>query len=551
MKSNKEKSKIYWSATIPLIILYAVVSVGTFVYVLLSIISSASNDVLKLIASLICLGVFCVSTFFAFFMSTREFLINFIFICKRKKLLAQHKKILETTLPEIPKVVLLYCIYNEFCVEAITTSMKQNYSNYELVILDDSNKPEVKKIVDEFAAKNNVRVIRRDNRQGFKAGALNNYLKNHQEEYDYIVVLDSDEKLPQNYIENSLKYFYNNKNLAALQSAHTAYKPQNLFQYFEGMFVKTDTLITMPSKLEFGFALLMGHGMMVSKKALVDVDFFPELIVEDFALTLKLLEKGYQVEYSPLIVCEEEYPPNYIIDKKRRLRWIEGEIEAQNKMKDCYKSKNLPAYLRFDFQITQFGNYKLPFFAVLFAVSNLVLAILGTNIFVLMPYFAILLALNTIFPFIKDLPLYLFTKECWKLPFYWILNTLIFVSYQPYMIFRVIRVWLGKKPFFNVTQKGKQKVIWLALLKEMIVPVVFIGMVAVLTYFAFSTIIPAMTFIATAVALPFIILCANIEINKKSKKVKMCGDNIIVFKPKHKNEASSKKIQEEITVNDV
>ncbi len=361
-------------------------------------------------------------------------------------------------------------------------------------------------------------------------------------------MLDSDEKIPENFIEDSLKYFFYNEKLGALQCVHTAQKPRNLFQFFGEVFVKTDSFIALPSKLEFGFSALIGHGMMISKRAIADVGFFPECIVEDYALSLKLFERGYQIDYSPLIVCEEEFPPNYIIAKKRRLRWHEGDVEVQRNMKDCYKSKNLPAFLRFDFQIAQIGNYKIPFIIFLFTISNLVLAILGTNIFSVMPYLGILFAFNTIFPFVKDLPLFLFTKECWKLPIYWISFTLVFASYLPYMMLRVTRAWFGKKPVFNVTQKGKQRVFWVALLREMIIPVIFIGLIALLTYFAFSTITPSITFVATGIALPFIILCANIELKQKSKKVKMCSDNIIVFEPK--KDTSAEKISENLKISD-
>lgn len=58
--------------------------------------------------------------------------------------------------------------------------------------MDDSKSNEYIKRVDEFVKEYGLRVVRRENKEGFKVGNLNNYLKNN-DDYDYFVVLDSDE----------------------------------------------------------------------------------------------------------------------------------------------------------------------------------------------------------------------------------------------------------------------------------------------------------------------------------------------------------------------
>lgn len=42
----------------------------------------------------------------------------------------------------VPKVVLVYCTYNDFNAASLSASMEQRYPHYEVVILDDSTKPE-------------------------------------------------------------------------------------------------------------------------------------------------------------------------------------------------------------------------------------------------------------------------------------------------------------------------------------------------------------------------------------------------------------------------
>ena len=78
---------------------------------------------------------------------------------------------------EKPRVLLLYCTCNDFNAEALETCMRQRYDHFHTVILDDSKDEEYKRKIDEFAQTHDVTVVRRENRVGFKAGNLNNYLQ--------------------------------------------------------------------------------------------------------------------------------------------------------------------------------------------------------------------------------------------------------------------------------------------------------------------------------------------------------------------------------------
>ena len=103
-----------------------------------------------------------------------------------------------------PRFLLLYCTCNDFNAEALESCMRQRYKNFRTVILDDSSDEEYKARIDKFAAEHGAEVIRRKERKGYKAGNLNNYLCGRTD-YDYFVVLDSDEVIPENYIQGVLK----------------------------------------------------------------------------------------------------------------------------------------------------------------------------------------------------------------------------------------------------------------------------------------------------------------------------------------------------------
>src|SRR2546428_1013201 len=50
------------------------------------------------------------------------------------------------------------------------------------------------------------RLLRRPNREAFKAGAINNWLRAYGSEYDYLVLLDADSALPPDWVGHALRY---------------------------------------------------------------------------------------------------------------------------------------------------------------------------------------------------------------------------------------------------------------------------------------------------------------------------------------------------------
>lgn len=513
------RGKMYWFGILPITLCILVGILYTLVTSILDITNLIEANLVKFIVIVLLLVLDLICVFGIIIGGARDciFQISYLFI--RKKEVKRHKRILSMKLESSPKVVMLYCTCNDLDENAIEVSLKQNYDNFEFIILDDSSKPEYLKRVDAIAEKHNLRVIRRENRKGFKAGNLNNYLKNNQDEYDYIVVLDSDERLPSNYITDTLKYFIDNEKLAAVQAAHRAIKGNNVFQRLMAMNIKSETQYSYPAKCKYGFCTLMGHGMTISKKALQDVGFFPELVVEDLALTVLLNEKGYEIEFSPIIVCGEEFPSNYIITKKRQLRWQEGAIEVRKKLKKQIHSKDLSFYIKRDFQMHLVQSYRTVIFTTFFLILSLGLALLGFDFFYYFKYLNIVTLILSIVPLLKDIFTYLPTKEFWKLPFYLLLNAMVYSSYLPAMFVRVVWTELGKEPFFLVTAKGQHNVVVWQIIKHSILPFVFVSVIAVMTYFAYHSLAPSLTLIVAGVLSPILIILANIEFKEKKIKI--------------------------------
>src|SRR5687768_11660205 len=57
------------------------------------------------------------------------------------------------------KVVMVYCTCNDFNAESLLACMNQNYPRHEVVILDDSKKPEYIAEIDAFAKEYGIKVV--------------------------------------------------------------------------------------------------------------------------------------------------------------------------------------------------------------------------------------------------------------------------------------------------------------------------------------------------------------------------------------------------------
>jgi len=94
-----------------------------------------------------------------------------------------------------PKVAVFVPVFNEKpeIVEAIiATATRIDYNNFEIFLLDDSTDDEIHRKLIELATKFNINYIHRENRRGYKAGAINDAIKNLEKDVKYLLILDAD-----------------------------------------------------------------------------------------------------------------------------------------------------------------------------------------------------------------------------------------------------------------------------------------------------------------------------------------------------------------------
>lgn len=347
------------------------------------------------------------------------------------------------------KVVMVYCTYNDFNAESLAACMHQDYPKHKVVILDDSSDEAYKQQVDEFAALHQLKVVRRADRQGFKAGNLNNYLQGA--DYDFFVILDSDEIIPPNFITRCLDYFAYYPNAGIVQANHVATRNRNKFMRLFALGVDSHWPTYQAMKHYFGFLSLLGHGAMVRRECYFAAKGFPQLVAEDLCLSIEARTRGYYTAFAHDIVCEEEYPISYLAFKKRHSKWTQGNMEFIKKYTWFIVRSKMTWFEKLDIILFTYSLPLSAFFALYVVINVILLPILGYHmvypLWMLGPTIAFLIA-----PMLNDIIFYIRKIQFRQLLWYLAHSMLLYGS----MLFTSLRASIKStfgKSVFLVTPK--------------------------------------------------------------------------------------------------
>jgi cellulose synthase/poly-beta-1,6-N-acetylglucosamine synthase-like glycosyltransferase len=144
---------------------------------------------------------------------------------------------------------------------------------------------------------------------------------------NYILVLDGDGLLTNDFLENALPLF--EENYAAVQGRYIA--SNRSFNFVTKMLALEGDLWSaafMTFRSYLGRRCpLGGTGYIVRKDILAEVGMFANHLVDDYELTFRLLRNGYRIAYAPLSISYEERPPTLEFMLRQRARWGRGFID--------------------------------------------------------------------------------------------------------------------------------------------------------------------------------------------------------------------------------
>ena len=396
----------------------------------------------------------------------KDFVYVIWYYISRRRLEKSYLPVLETNVDDVTsKVAFVYCTCNDFDGKSLLACMGQSYKYADFIILDDSYTAEYIKQVDEFAKKYNVKVVRRKDRKGFKAGNLNNFLMSEEAElagYEYFAILDSDEIIPADFVKRCLKYFRYYSNVGIVQGSHVATRNRNFFMKLFHIGVNSHWNTYQTMKHRYGFSSLLGHGAMVSMQCYRAAGGFPEMVAEDLCLSITARGSGYVVAYAPDIVCEEEYPIDYAAFKKRHSKWTQGNMEFIKRFTGKIVRSKMKWYEKLDIALFTYNLPLTAIFALFIVVNIIIFPLMHVDIGGAYPLWMLIpTVIFFVSPMLNDIFFWLGRLNFLRLVFYCLCEIVLYGSMFFITFVSSLFGLFGKKAVFVVTPKRSHKVTFL------------------------------------------------------------------------------------------
>lgn len=514
-KSQIKKSPALY---IVMIILWAVLAVFLWInfvpkFITVPYVDGADITAVKQVLAIILLVLNAVFITYFWLNGVKDFLYVIWYWLFKNRLHKKYIPIIETDVSAADdRVILVYCTCNDFDGASLKKSMAQNYSNFKTVILDDSSEERYKEEINAFAKKNGVEVIRRADRSGFKAGNINNYLLSEEvkNSYDYAVILDSDEILPPDFIRECLKYFYSQSNVGIVQANHISTRNRNLFMRLFHIGVNSHWPTYQTLKHFYGFSTMLGHGAMIKRECYQAAGGFPPLVAEDLCLSIQARKFGYFVAFAPNVVCEEEYPVDYVAFKKRHSKWTQGNLEFIKKFTGKIFKSDMRWYEKADIVLFTYNLPLTAIFAFFIFLNLLITPLLGVN---LGKVYALWMIIPTVIfffsPMLNDVITWVFKLNPLRFIAYFFSVIVLYGSMLTTSLVSALLGMFGKKAQFIVTPKRSQKVsLWFAL-KFQWKELAFSTLLLVISLIFSKSVFPVILIIATGYLSVILPLFAN------------------------------------------
>ncbi|WP_017319166.1 glycosyltransferase family 2 protein [Mastigocladopsis repens] len=230
----------------------------------------------------------------------------------------------------VPSVDILIPTYNEpafILRRTIIGCQALEYANKKIYLLDDTRRPEIKKLALKLGCEY---VIRPDNRYA-KAGNLNYAIA--KTDGEFIVVFDADFVPTKNFLTRTVGFFQDQK-VALVQTPQSFYNAdpvarnlglENILTADEEVFYRQTQTI----KDGAGSVVCCGTSFVVRRSALLTAGgFVTESLSEDYFTGIRLSAKGYRLLYLNEKLSAGLAADNIAAYATQRFRWARGTLQA-------------------------------------------------------------------------------------------------------------------------------------------------------------------------------------------------------------------------------
>ena len=234
---------------------------------------------------------------------------------------------------DLPRVTVQIPTYNErAALNCARCCLDFDYPPEKLQILigDDSNRPEISAEIDGFARDNpRVRVCRRGGNAGYKPGNLNHMLG--ETTGDYILVLDSDFLPGRDFLRRLAAPAARDPSLAGVQASwRVANARQNYSTLMGAGIVNVIHVVILPLlRRTAKTGMFCGSAELVRKDLLVaQGGWTVGALTEDVDYSLRTMARGARIEFLEDLFCPCETPHTPKDLFRQQMRWAYGVMRA-------------------------------------------------------------------------------------------------------------------------------------------------------------------------------------------------------------------------------
>ena len=284
--------------------------------------------------------------------------------------------IVPPSLKTYPHVTVQAPMYNEKFVAAriidSIAAFEYPKDKLQIQVIDDSTDESIEIAAQRVAHYKSLGYdivhVRRQNRQGYKAGALADAMPAVKGEF--IAIFDADFIPNSDFLMKTLPYFSNEK-IGLVQTRWTYLNtPRNILTRLQSIMLDAHFGIEQITRYGMGaFFNFNGTAGIWRKDAITDAGGWrSDTLTEDTDLSYRAQMKGWQFIYRPEIHCPSEIPEDMGSFKIQQHRWAKGAIEVMKKLLPAIWKANIPQKTKIEatFHLTGNLSYLLMFIDSLF-----------------------------------------------------------------------------------------------------------------------------------------------------------------------------------------
>ena len=238
-----------------------------------------------------------------------------------------------------PFVSIIIPVFNEAKIieRSVKSLLKLDYPNYEIIIVNDGSTDNTKEVAEALigfskGVHKEVKISLINKPNGGKPSALNLGIKMSNAEF--ILCMDGDSLLTPSSLKMAVRHFVNPEigavagNVKVLNRGKFFTDLQAL-EYLEGLNMARSA----QSSIKL-VNIIPGPIGLFRKKAIISAGFYAsDTFAEDADLTLRILSKGWKINYEPKSISFTEAPVKLQQLLKQRYRWTRGILQSIRKHK--------------------------------------------------------------------------------------------------------------------------------------------------------------------------------------------------------------------------